>query len=282
MNKFIQRIQALRDKAAQVQKFVDNAPVKAAQFRDAVQATTGQLQQLRSDVQGSVAALKTDNEVSLAQILVELDQGVGVLARAGYDLTGVDLEQGLLPRAILHLERIEGARSDALEALLKESQGFRLLQGILQSLIRAESLEKTVNLSDLSFSGLIVHVGAAPTIRLCWRRNPSNDDVAIHAPSKVMLPPPLPAKGTATPTAPLPSYGQESFFAKDVPATAVPVRTAASPAADEAVPANPSLAPTRSPYGRSVAQSGAAESGNDLAKAKDPLARFKKMPNLSK
>lgn len=276
MNKFFHRIQALRDKAAQVQKFIDNAPVKAAQFRDAVQATTGQLQQLRSDVQGSVAALKTDNEVSLAQILVELDQGVGVLARAGYDLTGVDLEQGLLPRAILHLERIEGARSDALETLLKESQGFRLLQGILQSLIRAESLEKTVKLSDLGFSGLIVHVGAAPTIRLCWRRNPAKDEHAIHAPPKVTLPPPLPAKGGAAPTAPLPSYGQESFFAKEAVSTTAATPEGHAPGAVPAATENPSLAPTRSPYARSVPKPA------DALGAKDPLARFKKMPNLSK
>jgi hypothetical protein len=286
MNKIITRLQALRDKAAKLQKAVDAAPNKAAQLRDAVQTTTGQLRQLRADVQGSVAALKSDNDASLAQTLVELDAGVGVLASAGYELTGVDLEQGLLPRAIVHLERVTGARTTPLETLLRETVGQRLLQGVLQALIRAEALEREVKLSDLQFSGLIVHVGAAPTVRLCWRRSGEDLEESHPVTSRPVIehsakPP------TITAPPPLPAYGSGSFFEKFAhsqtsvasgPETARVVSSV--PVVEDDVP-NPALAPTRLGYrSSSASRERAVPSSGD--RGKDVLARFKKMPDLTK
>jgi hypothetical protein len=158
MNPVFTRLQALRQKAAQLKQAVDSAPAKAAQFRDAVNSTAGQLHQLRADVQGTVAALKSDTDTSLAETLVELDGGVGILARAGYELSGVDLEQGVTPRLIVHLDQLDLARTESLESLLRECAGRRTLQAIFQALIRAEALEEKVQLADLSFRGLIVHV----------------------------------------------------------------------------------------------------------------------------
>lgn len=286
MNKIITRLQALRDKAAQLQKAVDAAPNKAAQLRDAVQTTTGHLQQLRADVQGSVAALKSDNDASLAQTLVELDAGVGVLARAGYELTGVDLEQGLLPRAILHLEHVKGARTTPLETLVKETVGQRLLQGVLQALIRAEALEKGVRLSDLQFSGLIVHVGAAPTVRLCWRRR--GEDLEEPHPVAARSGVEHSAKpATITSPPPLPAYGSGSFFEKFAQSQATGASVSESTSAAPGVPTvaneetNPALAPTRSGY-RSISAPKETPTPSTGDWRKDALARFKKMPDLTK
>lgn len=74
-------------------------------------------------MQGTVAALKSDSEASLAEALVELDGGLGLLARAGPYLTGIDLEQGASPRLIVHLDQIEAARTEPLEQLARECAG---------------------------------------------------------------------------------------------------------------------------------------------------------------
>ena len=104
----------------------------------------------------------------------------------------------------------------------------------------------------------------------------------MHPPPKVTLPPPLPAKGEAAPTASLPSYGQGSFFAKEAASTTAATAEVPAPTALPATAENPNLAPTRSPYGRSAANTAGASTTADSVSAKDPLARFKKMPNLSK
>lgn len=293
MNKVITRLQALRDKAAQFKQAVDSAPARAAQLRDAVHATTGQLQQLRADVQGTVASLKSDNDASLAETLVELDSGIGTLARAGYELSGVDIEQGPAPRVIVHLDQIANARTAPLETLVKETAGKRTLQAILNALIRAEAMEERVKLADLSFRGLIVHIGAVPTVRLCWRRQGHEVDEegspATHKPSPAL------ASTAQNAPPPLPTYGTSSFFEKQVVAAPAQVEPASAaspqpvvrhePAANELLQA--SLAPTPP---RSSSRPGIftpkppadvdAPSTGDWRK--DALAKFKKMPDLGR
>jgi hypothetical protein len=280
MNNALSRLQALRDKANRIHQVIDSAPVKAAQLRDAVNATASQLQQLRADVQGSVASLKSDNDTSLAQTLVELDAGIVTLARAGYELTGVDIEQGLMPRVIVHLEQVTGARTIPLETLLKEATGQRLLSGVLQALIRAEALEKGVRLSDLRFSGLIVHIGAAPTVRLCWRRNGELGEGTQAAATRSVVEHSAKPPAMATPP-PLPPYGTGSFFEKAQPTQPVAQAAPESTAAQAPTVESPSLAPTRSGYRLSSSpKEPAPPSTGDWRK--DALARFKKMPDLMK
>ncbi len=269
MNKVLTRLQALRNQASQIQQVVDAAPAKAAQLRAAVNATTGQLQQLRADVQGTVASLKADTDGSLAETLVELDSGIGTFARAGYELTGVDLEQGLTPRVIVHLDQMLAARSVPLETLVRETAGRRTLQAILKALIQAEALEEKVHLADLSFSGLIVHIGAVPTVRICWRR--AAEDEAESEPE------PPPSFGSNVTPPPLPSYGSGSFF--DRPVVGAPPVAVPAAAEPQAAP-SPTLSPTRSSLQLSSApkEPVSAPTGDWR---KDALARFKKMPDLS-
>ena len=298
MNTVLTRLQALRDKAAQLKHAVDSAPAKAAQLRDAVNATTGQLQQLRADVQGTVASLKSDSDASLAETLVELNGGIGTLARAGYDLGGVDIEQGPAPRVIVHLDQIASARTTPLESLMKEVSGKRTLQAILNALIRAEALEEKVQLADLSFRGLIVHIGAVPTVRLCWRRQQHEDvEEEAHLLAQKMAPA-LMAEPAARPAPPpLPNYGTSSFFEKPAP---VVVATAPTPAAPVPQPApalvaqpvaieirQASLAPTPSystlrPSPSSPKAPPAEPDPSTGDWRKDALARFKRMPHLGR
>jgi hypothetical protein len=278
MSKILRNVQALRERAALLQKAVDAAPAKAAQLRDAIHSTTGQLQQLRTGVRESVAALKADGDGSLAETLVELDSSVGVFAKAGYDLTGVDLEQGGVQRLIVHLRRIEGAATESLRALMAANPGRKVTLALLSALQRAEELERQVRLSDLRFSGLIVHVGAIPTVRLCWRRE--DEGVEERA-----VPPVIPTTGaaavavastvapvaTSSVTGPATMPGSSSFFTAPTGKASVVERK-------ESGPTSPSLTPTPSRYPKQVKEVESVELTGDWRK--DALARFKKMPKL--
>jgi hypothetical protein len=273
MNKVLTRLQALRDKAAQFKQVVDSAPAKAAQLRDAVNATTGRLQQLRADVQGTVESLRADSDASLAQTLVELDGGIGTLARAGYELTGVDIEQGPLPRVIVHLDQVADARSAPLEMLVKENAGRRTLQAILNALIRAEAMEDSVHLADLTFRGLIIHIGPVPTVRLCWRRAlvEVEEPVRPHSMEPVQKPSPM---SPASPSS-LSGFGSSPFFERRAPVPP-PLPASATPQSASTAPE-----PTTLRVGRAVPpEPEPVESTGDWRK--DALARFKKMPDLSK
>lgn len=275
----LSRLQGLRDKAAQFKQAVDAAPAKAAQLREAVNATTGQLHQLRADVQNTVASLKADTEASLAETLVELDGGIGTLTRAGYELTGVDIEQGLSPRVIAHLDQMTVARTTPLETLLQEASGKRILEAILNALIRAEALEEEVRLSDLSFQGLIIHIGAVPTVRMCWRRGleePEASSTPVTAPRDV----PVPAGDAVG------SMFEKSTVPLPPKVVAMPVPLAEGMAETQhptGLPPSPTPAPARASIQLSARPGTTASPKPALTGdwRKDALARFKKMPDLS-
>jgi len=272
MNKLVNRLQTLRQRAGQLKTAVEAAPARAAQLREAVNATAGQLQQLRTDVQGTVAALKSDSEASLAEALVELDGGLGLLARAGYDLTGIDLEQGASPRLIVHLDQIEAARTEPIEQLARECAGKRTLHALLVALIRAEALEEKVRLGDLSFRGLIVHVGPIPTVRLCWRRAEEPPDEPVVTPTSASQPATLSRPAATPPPLPLTAYGTDSFFARTSPIKPTPQNIAG----ETPQPVGPTPAPA-SASSRALPDPAAPVTGDWR---KDALARFKKMPDL--
>ncbi len=278
MKHALDRLQGLRQKAVQLKHVVDAAPARAAQLRELVNATAGQLQQLRAEVDATVHGLRADSEAQTAAALVEIDGSLGTFARAGCDLTGVDLEPGPPSRLIVRLEKIESVGVGALRMLLAENEGRKLTHAILAALIRAEEKEGWIRLGDLEFREITVHVGPQPIVRLGWRRHPGSEGQhpgAVPASATAVIPPPIPAAVV------------ESVFDRPKPAAAVTPATVPVPK-----PTSPRPAPTPawSAYGSTTEAAGQPEAPAESKSAskaggaphQDALARFKKMPDLSK
>ena len=145
-------------------------------------------------------------------------------------------------------------------------------------------------LADLSFRGLIVHIGAVPTVRLCWRRQHEDVEEEARLLAQKMAPALMaePASRPAPP--PLPNYGTSSFFEKPAPVVVAPVSQpapalVAQPVAIEIRQA--SLAPTPSysalrPSSSSPKAPPAEPDPSTGDWRKDALARFKRMPHLGR
>ena len=269
MNSMTRRLQDLRNKATRFQQVAETVPERAARLRTAIQATTGQLERLRLEFHGIAELLRSDTETSLAESLAELESGMGIFARAGYEWTGVDLEPGTVGRILVHLDRIPGAETESLESLLREAAGRGRLEAVLRAMIQAERLEPEVRLSEMSYRGLSVFLGSMPAIRLRWGRPVPTADVV----ETVVAPPPAaPVSGTA----PLAGFSADAFFGKTqgMPGGGRPAE----------VPATPRGVPESEPGAPGPGAKGAAAGGRRSLAAdwrKDALARFKKMPDLS-
>ena len=92
MKNFIHKLQGFGQKAAHLQQVVAGAPAKAAQLRESVLLTAGQLQQMRAEVQGAVTGLSVDNEEWFTQALREISESTEIFREAGYALNGLDME----------------------------------------------------------------------------------------------------------------------------------------------------------------------------------------------
>lgn len=288
MKKFARKLQELGEKAAQVQRAIDAAPAKAAQIRESVMATAGQIQQLRADVLSSVSSMRSTDDARLVDAIRELGNAGPALAEAGFELESVELEMGLHQRLIVQLVRIAevpAARLRGLRDMQWESPAF---QSILGAILTAQELATRVDGGNLQFSRITAYVGASPSVRIAWEPVETGDpQQPVRAAASV--PPPLPPEvpfaskssrnpdatpsleSGAAPTS-FGSYGASSFF--EPRSTITPPRTAAAAPAPGAssVPA-PSSASHATP-------SEDPEATGDWRK--DALARFKKMPDLSR
>lgn len=293
--KLIARIQSLGRQANQLRQAVEAAPARAAQIRESVVLTVGQLHQLRSEIQTGITELRADNGDHLLKILGEIRNSTGVIRQAGFELTGVDLELGLTAgqRALLVLRKVEDVRPAAIRALVDADISRPALRGVLAALHRAVELADTVDLPGLEFGQLTIAVGPIPTIRIGWRAAGEPAGMGSASDSSPVT---GTVSGGGTPTPPIlsghpwvtssshatptPEAAEVSMFAS--PPKSEPVAPAPTPlpAPVPTAPASPvgSVSPVPSPT-PPASTTARALGANWRAGALD---RFKKMPDLHK
>jgi hypothetical protein len=288
MKKFTRKLQEFGEKAAQVQRAMDAAPATVAQIRESVLATAGQIQQLRADVLSSVSGMRSTDDARLVESIRELGNAGPALAAAGFELESVELEMGIHQRLIVQLLRITEIPAARLRSLRDMQWESPALQSILGAILTAQELATRVDGGNLQFSRITAYVGASPSVRIAWEPVEAEVPQPSVRPSPV-VPPPMPTAAQATPkqasnpdstpsmasgAAPTTfgAYGVSSFF--EPRSGAVTSRPAGATPESEAPVEQPREA---APECRPAAE---AEPTGDWRK--DALARFKKMPDLSR
>jgi hypothetical protein len=263
MKQFISNIKNLSQKATEIKAAIQQVPPKVAEIREAVAATTGQLQQLKSEIHYSVADLKADKEDHLSEALQEINSSADVFAKAGFLLSGVDLEISPVQRMLVHLAKVEDVHASVLRSLLQANQHRRTTRAILSSLLQAKQMAETVEFSDLDYNEVVVGIGPIPSVRLCWR--PAEAKATASAQAAAI---PMPSPMAGPPAAPQSVFGQSSFFEKRPPPP-----PAAAEVSSPTVGSQPIV--VSSPAATAVAPEATDQNP-------DPLARFKRMPDLAK
>jgi hypothetical protein len=290
MKKFARKLQQFGEKAAQVQRAIDAAPAKAAQIRESVLATAGQIQQLRADVLSSVSGMRSADDARLVETIRELGNAGPAFAEAGFELESVELEMGLHQRLVVQLVRVAEIPAARIRGLRDMKWESPAVQSILGALLTAQELATRVDGGNLEFSRVTAYVGASPSVRIAWEpidaeeesdRMPSTRPAGTVPPplpeGSLQTPQPRPASVDTTPSlasgaAPstFGAYGASSFFEP---------RSTTSPSRPTSTSASGGT-PAASPSSETETASEEAEATGDWRK--DALARFKKMPDLTK
>jgi len=281
MKKIISRIQSFGDKAAQFKAAVQSVPPKVAEIREAVTLTAGQLHQLRSDIQTSFTGLRVNDDERLTVALREINDHTETFARAGFHLAGVDMDLGINRRLIVHLEKVDDVSQSNLRSILTANQGRETIRALFEAILQAEQLAGKMELSHLNYHKLIVDVGLAPSIQICWQSDTMVVEEEPTAPAHVATPP-LPASAPTESSI----FGQSSFFERR---SEPPARESAPTSKQSRVELSSSEPPTPVPQKAEwpVTESPAASTqsakslgGGDWRRS--ALDRFKKMPDLTK
>lgn len=293
MKKIIQRVQDLGQKAGELRTVVEGIPGQAARLRDTVLVTAGQLQDMRRDVQASVAGLRATNDDGIAAALNDLQAGADEIRKAGYEMSGVEMELDPVQRLLVLLDKVADVRASELQSLLAANASRRTLHGLLSSLIKAEEFAARCGLRELDYCQLRVSVGPIPSIRLIWRAAEMEAaSVPPALPTSALNPAPTTASIAAQPTpsgvdAP-PSvqasslFGKDSFFERRAMAPlSGQVATAPVAMTEEFADTEPATAGV--PIEVSIPQKPAAAASRTTGDWRSSaLDRFKQMPDLSK
>jgi arsenate reductase-like glutaredoxin family protein len=269
MKLFVSKTKDWAQKAAELKAALEKVPPTVAEIRQSVTQTTDQLRQLRSEVRGSVAELKADNDVQLSEALQEIKSSMAVFLEAGYEVGGLDIEMSPSQRLVARLTRLKVVGSSTMKSLIAANQHQPAVHAILNALLQANQLAEEVDLTGLEFRDVLVTVGPMPSVRACWKSDdvfqadmPAYVGAPVQSPSSV--PPPTPPVSLGS------SFGSGSFF--EARTQAARVKTTESPSTDE--PVHPSA--TMSHETVPVAESHAATWTGGA------LERFKKDPRYSK
>lgn len=255
MKRIVRRVQTLNERAAELTAAASQLPKRVAEMREAMTATSSQLQSLKTDIQVNVADLVIDREDDFAAALAEISSHAPVLAEAGFLLDGLDIEVSPTQRVVVQLIRIGDAEPGEIEELIQKHQGKTTLRAILSAILKARDVASSIKIDGLDYHQLLIGIGPVPIIRLGWRAATSSTAFAPAAPSTNWQP---------SVSKPLP--GGSSFFGPPITSTTTYVSNPEAPEEDEpsipVVPATPAAPPPLPPPDT------------------DPLARFKVMPDL--
>lgn len=294
MKKFFDKIQDLGQKAGQFRSVLESAPDKAAQLRDAVMMTAGQLTTMRKDVQATMAGLRAEDEHRLTSAMKDVHEGLDQIRAAGYELVGVEMELDPVQRLILLLEKFEDVSAHELQHLLTANAHRKTLHGVLASLIKAEEFAGQFDVGELEYRQLRVSVGPIPSVRLVWKEE------RRVTPPPIVTPPPVqvePTKSESPKAAEAahsgsPFFGTQSYFEprdKAESSVATGKSEIAAPEAPKATfppdvqlaPASPSVPPLASSEHSSNEVESEPEPEPGAAWRSSALDRFKKMPDLT-
>lgn len=270
----MQRLRELQRRADQIKQAVASAPPKVAEFRNAVLMTAGQLQQLRTDFQAGFTGLRADNDEMLTEALREINANTDTLLEAGFELSRVDMDLGINRRLIVRLQKVDDVPGPKLHSLVVGNLGRKTVHALLTAIQTAGELAGSIQLSNLTYDQIIVDVGLAPSVRVCWRsvdlepEEPAAVQTIAPTATPLPLPPPSPQAS---------AFSQSTFFEpKAVPVAGMPV---VSQPVVAAVPAETRMAALPAAATPTGAEPSERPSGDWRRSALD---RFKKMPDLLK
>jgi len=264
MKRIVRRVQTLNERAAELTAAAGQLPKRVAEFREAMTATSGQLQSLKTDIRVNVADLVIDQEDDLGAALAEIVGHAPVLAEAGFLLDGLDIEVSPTQRVVIQLVRIGDAEPGEIEALIQKHPGKTTLRAILSAIHKARDVASTVKIDGLDYHQLLIGIGPVPIIRIGWR---SASTATTAAPA---FTPSAAASTSWQPTFSQPLPGGSSFFGPPVSAP-----TAPQPAQKPDFPIAPPV-----PIPLAGTKPAPAVPPPLPPPDIDPLARFKVMPDL--
>lgn len=147
--------------------------------------TTADLKETVSDVLNftsdklttSLSFLKDAKEAGVEKINGFVNDILGLaplIEVTGFNMKDVSVDVGIPPRMSISFIKEKDVDTETINQLLEENKDKEMLKLIVRALLKADALQKGMNLSHYKFSGLALKIGLPPDISLKFVRVTDN------------------------------------------------------------------------------------------------------------
>ena len=124
--------------------------------------------------QDSVDALKELHAAGTEKVSDFANDILGLsplIEEAGFNMKDLNVDIGLPPSISIGFEKEKNIDPAAVDKLMEEHKDKKMLRVILQALMKADAMQKSMNLSHYKFAGVHVKLGIPPDVILKFVRN---------------------------------------------------------------------------------------------------------------
>lgn len=102
----------------------------------------------------------------LEEIVERFDSALPFIERAGFSVTEIEVELGVNPKLIPHVQAEDVIADEERALLMEEVAGRRLTATILSSLFRAADFGRRIDFTGYRFFEIEVEVGVIPSVKV--------------------------------------------------------------------------------------------------------------------
>lgn len=98
------------------------------------------------------------------------------IEQAGYQITDLQIELGIIPKLIPHFLKVRQVDEDEKAAILEQIENKRLMKMLLRALFKADSFQQNLKMNQYTFKGIEVEIAPIPAVRLNYRHLNNSED----------------------------------------------------------------------------------------------------------
>ena len=143
-----------------------------------IKSSVGDVLNFASDkLQASLSFLKEAKDAGTEKINAFLNDILGLaplVEVTGFNMKDVSVDAGIPPGMSISFIKEKDVDTETINQLLEDNKDKEMLKLIVRALLKADALQKGMNLSHYKFSGLSMKIGLPPDISLKFVRAAEN------------------------------------------------------------------------------------------------------------
>ena len=136
----------------------------AEQAAQVAAGATGRASDLKDLVLNKIGDIKESTLAGVKDLVDDLNRHLPALQEAGYTLTELAIEMGLVPKVVATFSSRPDISQERIDAVIEEHKDAKVTVAMVRTLFAAYKLQSGLHIVGLKPRGICIEIGVAPAI----------------------------------------------------------------------------------------------------------------------